>query len=105
MGLVEGHYFINAYTELTSYCLEHYEEIKDIKDRNEVFNKFNDKYKTCNDIFIKAFQVFNILIDTDGKLVIPMGSTDEVLNTQFCDKVEACKTLQYNVKNAHYNVM
>ena len=26
-GLVKGHYFITDYTELTSYSLEHYEEI------------------------------------------------------------------------------
>ena len=29
LGLVKGHYFINDYTELTSYCLDNYEEIKD----------------------------------------------------------------------------
>ena len=32
LGLVKGHYFINDYTELTSYCLDNYEELKDIKD-------------------------------------------------------------------------
>ena len=32
LGLVKGHHFINDYTELTSYSLEHYGEIKDIKD-------------------------------------------------------------------------
>ena len=31
LGLAKGHYFINVYTELT-YCLEHYGEVKDIKD-------------------------------------------------------------------------
>ena len=69
LGLVKGHYFINGYTELTSYCLEHYEEIQDIKDGNKTFKKFSDKYKKCNDIFIKAFQVLKILIDTVGNLV------------------------------------
>ena len=37
LGLVKGHYFINGYTELTSYCLEHYEEVKDIKYCNTIF--------------------------------------------------------------------
>ena len=32
LGLAKGHYFINDYTELISYCLDNYEEIKDIKD-------------------------------------------------------------------------
>ena len=39
LGLVEGHCFIHGYTELTSYCLGHYKEVKDIKYCNEVFKK------------------------------------------------------------------
>ena len=99
MGLIKGHYFINDYTELTSYCLENYEEIKDIKDCNKAFKKYNDKYKKCNDIFIKAFQLFKMLMDNVGKLITPMELTDEVLNTQFYDKVDDYKTLEYNKKN------
>ena len=38
LGLVKGHYFINGCTELTSYCLDHYGEIKDIKDCNKIYN-------------------------------------------------------------------
>ena len=96
MGSVKGHYFINDYTELTSYCLEHYEEVNDIKDCNTTFKTYNDKYKKCNDIFIKAFQVFKILNDNVDKLIIPMELTDEILNTQFYNKVDDYKTLQYN---------
>ena len=81
LGLVKGHYFINAYTELTSYCLEHYEEIKDFKDCNKFFKKYSDKYKKCNDMFIKAFQVLKMLIGTVDKPTIPMELTDGVLNT------------------------
>ena len=86
LGLVKGHYFINDYTELTSYCLDHYEEIKDIKDCNKISKKFNDKYKRGNGIFIKAFQVFKVLMENVDKLITPMEMTDEVLNTQFYDK-------------------
>ena len=98
LGLVKGHYFINDYTELTSYCLDNYEEIKDIKDCNRVYKKFNDKCKTGNDTFIKAFQLFNVLIDNVDKLTTPMELTDEVLNTQFYDNVNDHKTLEYNFK-------
>ena len=71
LGLVKGHYFINDYTELTSYCLENYEEVKDIKDCKKVYKKYNDKYKKCNDRFIKASQVLKMLIDTGDKLITP----------------------------------
>ena len=47
-GLVKGHYFINDYTELTSYSLYNYEEIKDIKDCNKILQKYNDKYNKSN---------------------------------------------------------
>ena len=93
MGLVKGHHFINDYTELTSYCLDHYAEIKDIKDCNKIHRKINDKYKRGNDRVIKAFQVFKVMIENVDKLIIPMEMTDEVLNTQFYDKVDDYKTL------------
>ena len=80
-------------TELTSYCLGNYEEIKDIKDCNKTYKKVKANYKRGNDRFIKAFQVFKVLIDNVEKLITPMELTDEVLNTQAHYKVEDCKTL------------
>ena len=85
-----------TYTELTSYGLEHYEEVKDVKDCNKVFRTYNDKYNKGNDSFIKALQIFKILIGTDDKLVVPMELTDEVFNTQFYYKVDDGK---------HYSIM
>ena len=99
LGLVKGHYFINDYTALTSYCLENYEEVKDIKDCNDIYKGYNDKYKKCNDRFIEAFQIFKMLIDTGDKLITPMELTDVVLNTIY-DKVDGYKTLAYNFKIA-----
>ena len=86
LGLVKGHYFINGYTELTSYNLDNYEEIKDIKDCIKLYKQFDDNYKRGNGRFIKAFQVFKVLIDKVDKLITPMELTDEVLNTQFYNK-------------------
>ena len=39
-----------------------------------------------------------MLIDTGDKLITPMELTYEVLNTQFYDKVDDYKTLEYNSK-------
>ena len=91
--MVKGHYFINGYTELTSYCLDNYEEIEDIKDCNKIYREINDKYKRGSDKVIKAFQVLKMLIENVDKLITPMELTDEVLNTQFYDKVDDYKTL------------
>ena len=51
LGLVKCHHFINDYTELTSYCLANYGEIKDIKDCNKIYKKFNEKYKRGTNLF------------------------------------------------------
>ena len=40
-----------------------------------------------------------MLVGTGDKLVTPMELTDEVLNTQFYDKVDGGKTLHYNETN------
>ena len=58
LGLVKGHYFINDYTELTSYCLEHYEEVTYIKYCNRIYNKLTDKYKQ---VMIYLLTHFNYL--------------------------------------------
>ena len=50
-------------------------------------------------VFIIAFQVLKISNDNVDKLIIPMELTDEALNTQFHDKVDDYKTLQYNETN------
>ena len=76
-----------------------YDEVKDIKDCNKIFKKHNDTYKKCNDRFIKAFQLFKMLMDNVDKLITPMELTDEVLNTQFYYKVDDYKTLEYNLTN------
>ena len=100
LGLVKGHYLINDYTELTSYWLDNYEEITDIKDCNKIYRGIKDNHKRGNDRFIKAFQVFKVLIDNVDKLITPLELTDEVLNTQFHDKVHDYKTLECNQRVA-----
>ena len=44
---------------------------------------------------IKAFQLFKILINNIGSLIIPIPLTEEVMRTQFYDKVDEYKTLEY----------
>ena len=39
IGLVNCHYVIHDYTELTFYCLEDYEDVKDLNDSNTIRTK------------------------------------------------------------------
>ena len=38
-------------------------------------------------------------MDNVDSLITPMELTDDIMNTQFYDKVDDCKTLEYNEKN------
>ena len=39
IGLIDEHYFAIEKTNITSYCLSHYDEVKHLKDVNKVFRK------------------------------------------------------------------
>ena len=70
-----------------------------MKDCNQMYKRSNDKYKRGKDIFIKAFQVFKVLMVNVDKPITPMELTDAVLHTQFHYKVNDYKTLGYNKRN------
>ena len=54
--------------------------------------KYYERDKTGK-IFITAFQLFNIWMDNVDSLITPMEMTDDIMNTQFHDKVDDYKTL------------
>ena len=95
LGLIKIHYFINDYTELTSYCLDNYSEVKDLSNYNTICRnkgKYYERDKTGKR-FITAFQLFKILMTNVDALITPMELTDEVMNTQFYGKVDGYNTL------------
>ena len=63
LGLVDNHYFINGTTNVTSYCLGNYEEMKDISGSNYICRKTSnhDERDKTGKRFITAFQLFKIL--------------------------------------------
>ena len=114
LGFVENHYFLNDYTELTSYSLENYEEIKDLKESSTICKKYYERDKTGKR-FITSFQLFKILMGSTVSLITPMELTCDIMSTQFYDRVDDYKTLDYNKKNCrleeyvekykdHYNI-
>ena len=96
IGLICEHYFIIEKTNYTSYCLLNYEQVKDIQGCNIIYRKLDDgRYKTSNDKFIDSFKLMKILLDNKDKLLEPIYYNEEIMNTQFYDKVEEYKTLEY----------
>ena len=45
LGLIDEHHFIIDETNITSYCLTHYDEIKHINKSNMIYCKVSDHYK------------------------------------------------------------
>ena len=63
IGLIDEHYFIHDKTDLTSYCLTNYEEVKHISNCNMIWCKYLNAYKTSNQKYIDSFKVATILLE------------------------------------------
>jgi hypothetical protein len=105
LGLIDEHYFIIDLTNITSYCLKNYEDVKHLDNCNMIYCKCSNKYKTSNKEYIDSFKVVKILLENKDKLLNPIPSDERIMNTQFYDKVTEYKTLDYPeacVKYQHY---
>ena len=94
LGLLEGHYFIIEKTNITSYCLEHYEELKDQKDCNLIYNARGQKDASrC----IDSYDVVNHLI-RNKHLLNPISMDDALIaTTQFYDRAnQTITSLEYD---------
>ena len=74
--------------------------MKDIKDYNTICGKkgkYYERDKTGKG-FITSFQLSEILMDSVDSLITPMELTNDIMNTQFYDKVGDYKK-HHNKKN------
>ena len=67
LGLIENHYFINDTTNYTSYAINNYDKIKDIKNYNHIYKERTQNgkvyYKKDSSRCINALQAINLLIE------------------------------------------
>ena len=90
--MIDTHYFPNIQIELTSFAMKNYDKVKNIKD----YNKLQTLNKKSNDRFIDSFEVVKLLIKYKDNLLTPITYTDNILKSQFIDKVEDYDDLSYN---------
>ena len=105
IGLVDEHYFIIDKTELTSYCINNYDDVKHINNSNMIYKKSSDTYKKSNLNYINSFKVVKLLLENKNKLLEPIPYDEKIMNTQFYDKVTTYNTLEYPqscIKYQHY---
>ena len=71
------HYFINDRTDITSYCLTNYNDVKDIKDCNKIYRKLpTGGYKRDSNKAISSYNLFKLLLANKDTLLTPITLTE-----------------------------
>ena len=85
LGLIEEHYFTLKSTLYTSYSINNYWTIKDIKNFGNIIN---DKMERKNNRFIDSFDLITIFINKKNEYLETMTLDNcNIANTQFYDKI------------------
>lgn len=95
--IMYDHYFLNEKTNITTYALEHYEEIKHMKDFNRIiWQKKTGYYERTKDdkLFCSSAKLIELLKKND---LITKMTIDELWMTQYSDKInmDEVKELSY----------
>lgn len=92
LGNIDNHYFIDEPVEFTYFSLKHYEDVKHLKDWNQIV-RFSKGYPEREEKYITSFKLIKYLYQENKFEEIT--KTDELYKTQFYDKVSKIKDLSY----------
>ena len=95
IGLIDNHFFIIEKTNITSFAIENYHEVKDINDYNKIFRIKKNKYDKSNDRFVDSFKAISLLIEHKDKCLTDIPIND-VFNTQHYSRVIENDNVNYN---------
>jgi hypothetical protein len=106
LGLLDTHFFINKDSGVQRYALENCFDI--IKDDKKDWTKICEKrstgtYKYKNDRTIDTFLLVKTLFQHRDKYLANIEWTDEMINTQYIDKVDTFGSLEFNDTNTKPN--
>tara|TARA_R110002153_G_scaffold55214_1_gene153366 strand:+ start:1722 stop:5459 length:3738 start_codon:yes stop_codon:yes gene_type:complete len=106
IGLLDTHYFVLKDSGIQRYALNNCFDIEPDKEKDwtKICEKrANGNYKYRNDRTIDTFLLVKTLIQNREKYLKPIEWTDEMINTQYHDKVETFGDLNYNNDNIKPN--
>lgn len=101
IGLIEEHYFIIEQTNITSFCIENYDDIKKEKDCNLIYKKQDKYYKRDIKRCLDSFDLIKCIVNNKNKLLKKISCEDNaILATQFYNNTinDDIIDLNYNVK-------
>lgn len=95
IGLLDEHFFINNDSKVTYYCIDNYDEVKDLADCNFIFKKEGKYYKKDKKRTMESFKLIKFLLDNKENFLTNLNKFD-VANTQYYAKVDnKIETLYY----------
>ena len=100
IGCLVEHYFIIEPTEYTSYSIKHYNELKDVKDFNQIYGKVSVSFVRSKDKYIDTFDLIKLMLNDKDTFFTEITLEDKfIASTQFYDKVnDEIHHLDYNVE-------
>lgn len=104
LAIIDEHYFyIKDKIPITSYALLNYEEVKNEKNFNLIYQKSNNKYIRRKDRFISSYDVIKILFENKDNLLTPISNCNKLYETCYFDKIDNITTLSYEESNSMPN--
>lgn len=100
IGLIENHYFPILPVMLTSYAINHYNEIKDLKNWNSIYKKDGKYYERSQNRYITSFEAVKLLVENKDSLLVEIDYSNSLIATsQFYDKAsDTLSKLEYDPK-------
>jgi hypothetical protein len=100
IGCLIDHYFIIEPIEYTSYSIKHYNELKDIKDFNQIYGKVGNSYVRNKNKFIDTFDIVKLMLNDKETFFTEITLEDKhIASTQFYDKVDDTIThLEFDIE-------
>ena len=105
IGLIDTHYFINKDSGVQRYALENCFDIvkNEVKDWTKIYEKQADRLVYRNSRTIDTFLLVKTLFQNREKYLTNIEWTDEMIDTQYHDKVETFGSLEFEETNTKPN--
>lgn len=98
IGLIENHYFPIIPIDITSYAINHYDEIKHLEKWNHIYKHDGKYYKRDAKRTTNSFEAIKLLVENKEKLLQEIDfSNSSISASQFYDKVSD------NITNLEYD--
>lgn len=97
LGLLVRHYFLIERTNLTSYSIDNYNEVKDLPNWNQIYMKSEGRYKRSTSKFIDSLKVVKLLLENKDTLLTEISQVDkEILETPYYMEIDNIANLEYD---------